>query len=205
MQILRAADYRRMPWKNGGGETREVLVSPAGAALNEIDWRISLATIATDGPFSTFDGIQRTLCVIRGAGIHLTVDDAAPQLLLENSEPHTFAGESTTSATLVDGTIVDLNVMTRRDTFRHSVRRLSCNGRLQLAPAASTVIVFCQRGELLIASNGTTHSLQPEDCAVFDSNTSIDLNAPEPSELILIELTPTAPQASRNDRTAAGP
>jgi uncharacterized protein len=198
MQILRAADYRRMPWKNGGGETREVLISPTGAALNEIDWRISLATIATDGPFSTFDGIQRTLCVIRGAGIRLTVDDAAPQLLLENSEPHTFAGESKTIATLVDGTIVDLNVMTRRDTFRHSVRRLSCNGRLQLAPAASTVIVFCQRGELLIASNGTTGRLQPEDCAVFDSNTPIDLDAPAPSELILIELTPTAPQASRN-------
>ncbi len=77
MRILRAADYRRMPWKNGGGETREVLVSPAGAALNEIDWRISLATIATDGPFSTFDGIQRTLSVIHGAGIHLTVDGAA--------------------------------------------------------------------------------------------------------------------------------
>jgi environmental stress-induced protein Ves len=185
MRVLRASDYRRMPWKNGGGETREVLVSPAGAPLNEIDWRISLATIASDGPFSVFAGIERTLSVIRGAGIRLTVDDAPSKLLLVDSDPYTFAGESTTSATLVDGTIVDLNVMTRRDTFRHSVRRLSCTGQLRLGASASSTILFCQRGEVLVASE----RLGPEDCAVFDGDTaSIDLNAIVPSELILIEL-----------------
>ena len=26
--ILRAKDYRRMPWKNGGGETVEIAVFP---------------------------------------------------------------------------------------------------------------------------------------------------------------------------------
>jgi environmental stress-induced protein Ves len=187
MRILRATDYRRMPWKNGGGETREVLVSPAGAALKEIDWRISLATIASDGPFSTFEGIERTLSVIRGAGIHLTVDDALPVLLRDDSEPHTFAGESQTSATLVDGTIVDLNVMTRRDTFRHSVRRLSCDGHLRLEPAATITIVFCQRGQLELGSNGR---LEPEDCAIFEGTAAaIELSSTEPTDLIAIELT----------------
>ncbi|WP_161813784.1 HutD family protein [Steroidobacter agaridevorans] len=32
MRPLRAAGYRRLPWKNGGGETRAILVSPPGAA-----------------------------------------------------------------------------------------------------------------------------------------------------------------------------
>jgi environmental stress-induced protein Ves len=197
MRILRAADYRRMPWKNGGGETREILVSPPGAPLNELDWRISLATIASDGPFSFFAGIDRTLSIIQGAGIRLFVDDKAPELLLDNSDPYTFAGESTTSATLVDSTIVDLNVMTRRSTYRHSVRRLSCDGRLQLQISADTAIVFCQRGEVLCASNGTSDRLQAEDCAVFDGDTaSIELSAAAPSELIVIELirSSTAPR-----------
>lgn len=197
MRILRAGDYRRMPWKNGGGETREVLVSPPGAPLHELDWRISLATIASDGPFSFFAGIERTLCVIRGAGIHLTIDNASPKLLLDNSDPRTFAGESTTSATLVGGTIVDLNVMTRRSTFRHSVRRLSCDGRLHLQVSADTVIVFCQRGEVLCTSNGRSDRLQTEDCAVFDGDTgSLDLSAAAPAELIVIELirSSTAPR-----------
>ena len=39
MRILRGADYKRMPWKNGGGETVEIAVSPEGAALSDFDWR----------------------------------------------------------------------------------------------------------------------------------------------------------------------
>ncbi|MDP1908248.1 MAG: HutD family protein, partial [Hyphomicrobium sp.] len=43
MRILRAKDYRRMPWKNGGGETTEIAISPEGAALDSFDWRVSMA------------------------------------------------------------------------------------------------------------------------------------------------------------------
>ena len=61
MRILRAPDYRVMPWKNGGGTTTEVAVSPEGAGLDHFDWRISMARVEQDGPFSTFPGIDRTL------------------------------------------------------------------------------------------------------------------------------------------------
>ena len=50
MKILRSNDYRRMPWKNGGGETVEIAVSPERAPLSDFDWRISMAT-ATSPPF----------------------------------------------------------------------------------------------------------------------------------------------------------
>jgi environmental stress-induced protein Ves len=42
-----------MPWKNGGGVTRELLAWPGGG-----DWqvRISVAEIEADGPFSSFPG-----------------------------------------------------------------------------------------------------------------------------------------------------
>ena len=33
------------PWKNGGGTTREVAVSPEGAGLDDFAWRISLAAL----------------------------------------------------------------------------------------------------------------------------------------------------------------
>ena len=55
MRILRAADYRRMPWKNGSGETVEVAVFPPGASIDDFDWRISIATVAAEnGAFSLF-------------------------------------------------------------------------------------------------------------------------------------------------------
>lgn len=192
MRILRASEYRRMPWKNGGGETREILVSPSGATLDSLDWRVSLATVASDGPFSVFHGIDRTLCVIDGAGIRLQVQvgTAAATTLLDSSAPFSFDGEATTSSTLVNGAIVDLNVMTRRGRWRHAVKRLTCEGSLQLAVNADLVIVFCQRGKLLCTA-GESVTLTSEDCAVIDGNSpNISLRAVEPAEVLVIELNP---------------
>ena len=49
------------PWKNGGGETAEIAVSPAGAGFDDFDWRISTAIVAQSGPFSGFPGVDRVL------------------------------------------------------------------------------------------------------------------------------------------------
>ena len=43
LQVLRAADHRRMPWKNGRGETTEIAIWPPTAGLDGFDWRISMA------------------------------------------------------------------------------------------------------------------------------------------------------------------
>ena len=60
-RLLRNSDHRRMPWKNGGGETVEVIVHPEGASLSDFGWRVSMASVASDGPFSVFPDIDRTL------------------------------------------------------------------------------------------------------------------------------------------------
>ena len=73
MRIIRAADCRRMPWKNGRGETVEIAISPDGAGIDDFDWRLSMARVETDGPFSLFAGIDRTLAVLEGEGIFLNV------------------------------------------------------------------------------------------------------------------------------------
>lgn len=185
MRILRSADYRRMPWKNGGGETREIAVSPAGATLETLDWRVSLATVAENGPFSVFKGVRRTLCVIRGAGIQLQVGDRAPTALYSSSEPCTFDGEATTSARLIDGPIEDLNVMSRRGRYSHRVERLVLNEAADLGTSAQTLIVYCQRGELLCASG----HLHPDDCAMFDEPAKpVHLVATQPTEIIVVEF-----------------
>jgi uncharacterized protein len=189
MQILRAADYRRMPWKNGGGETREILVVPPGAALDSFDWRVSLATVGCDGPFSAFAGVQRTLCVIRGAGIRLHVTDAPPRTLLESSEPFAFDGAASTSASLLDGPIVDLNVMSRQGRFQHRVKRCRFTDTLQVAASAHTTLVFCQRARLQCFFGSRSDHLEPEDCARFDGGSGLlSLHATEPAEVLIIEL-----------------
>ncbi len=148
--LLRSNDHRRMPWKNGGGETVEITVSPDGAGLADFDWRVSMATVATDGPFSVFPGIDRTLSILDGEGMTLFIKGRAPKRLTQASEPLSFVADAPTSATLIDGTITDLNVMTRRGRFTHSVRRVSVDGNSEVALGDGTTLVLCHRGNAKI-------------------------------------------------------
>ena len=40
LKVLRAVDYPRMPWKNGGGSTEEI-TRDAGTGLDGFGWRLS--------------------------------------------------------------------------------------------------------------------------------------------------------------------
>ncbi|MBB4278636.1 HutD/Ves family protein [Rhizobium mongolense] len=147
MQILRAANHRRMPWKNGGGETVEVAVSPQGATLGDFDWRISMATVAFDGPFSIFPGIDRTLSILSGSGMTLEIDGHAPVDLAQQSPPFAFAADIAVTAQLMAGPITDLNVMTRRDAFMHEVERLRIERSWSGSLPAAISLVLCHEGE----------------------------------------------------------
>ncbi|TCS13596.1 HutD family protein [Caulobacter sp. BK020] len=115
MRVLRAADRVATPWKNGGGVTREVLAWPPGARLDGFDWRVSLADVATDGPFSAFPGVDRVLTVIAGDGLVLEIDGRP--MRLERFAPLAFPGEAAIMARLASGPIRDLNVMVRRGAW----------------------------------------------------------------------------------------
>jgi environmental stress-induced protein Ves len=116
-RLLTPADYRRMPWKNGGGRTTEIAAHPAGAGLDAFAWRVSLAEVARDGPFSAFPGVERTLVLLDGAGMRLAGDGVAVDLCARY-EPFAFAGEVALACTLVDGPVRDFNLMIRRGAAR---------------------------------------------------------------------------------------
>ena len=163
MKLLRASDHKRMPWKNGGGETVEIAVSPEGAGLADFDWRVSMATVATDGPFSIFPGIDRTLSILDGEGMTLFIKGRAPERLTQASEPLPFAADAPTSATLIEGTITDLNVMTRRGRFTHSVPRVLVDGHSEVAFETGTNLILCHRGHVEVDGN----ALDAGDCLLI--------------------------------------
>lgn len=166
MQILRAENYRRMPWKNGGGETAEIAVFPPDAPLDAFDWRISKATVACDGDFSLFQGVDRTLTILSGAGMILTVDGQPEVTLTRKSDPLAFRADVATSAVLVDGTVIDLNVMTRRGRLRHSVHRLSLPLDLPSSPFLRAL--FCTEGKMVLEWSGGATTLQTWDCLLLE-------------------------------------
>jgi len=150
MRLLQAAAYRRMTWKNGAGETAEIAVFPEAAGLEDFGWRVSMATVASDGPFSAFPGVDRTLSVLQGEGIALKVEGREEVLLTTGSPPHGFAAEAATSARLIGGPIVDLNVMTRRGRFDHRITRHDIEGQATLTTGSQQTMLFCAGGGLRV-------------------------------------------------------
>jgi hypothetical protein len=111
MILLQTSSAVPVPWKNGGGVTRELLRLPADGGD---DWtlRISVADIAADGPFSPFPGVTRWFAVLEGAGVRL----AFPERTLDvrrGDAPLRFDGADGPGCTLLDGATRDLNVMVR--------------------------------------------------------------------------------------------
>ena len=168
IRILKADEYRRMPWRNGRGETAEVAIGPAGATLNDFDWRVSMARIDADGPFSIFPETDRTLTVLRGDGLHLSIAGSASVELTCDSEPLAFPGDVAADATLLGGTVTDLNVMTHRGRLKHSVRRLRIAGSVELALEAPLALLVCAEGAVHVEVNAHTVELATLDTLILE-------------------------------------
>ncbi len=69
MKILRRAQYRAIPWKNGRGTAHRIAVSPARAGYDTLDWHVSRPEIAAAGPFSRYPGLDRQFMLIGGSGL----------------------------------------------------------------------------------------------------------------------------------------
>jgi environmental stress-induced protein Ves len=172
MRHLKAGDYLRTPWKNGGGETVQLAVHPAGAGLDDFAWRISMATIDRDGPFSLFAGVDRSLSLIDGAGVVLDIDGERHRLE-PGSAPISFAGGAGVMARLVAGPVTDFNVMTRRGVAGHSLAVMregeshaAATGFAAIFAAGAARIVAGEKrfelaqGELLVLDPGVSGVLE---------------------------------------------
>ncbi|WP_409186228.1 HutD family protein [Amycolatopsis sp. VS8301801F10] len=129
--MLIPSEVTPVPWRNGAGTTRELAADtdPAG----EPRWRISVADLLEDAPFSAFPGIDRLFTAL--GPLRLTVNGTSTDL--ERGDQIRFAGEDTVSVTLAQPTRA-LNVMTRRGQYRAEVVLRSPSGKSP-ATAAATV------------------------------------------------------------------
>lgn len=111
MQIISPQDYVAMPWRDGGGVTHEVYKDDT-----PFSWRLSLADVVADGPFSHFAGLARVLTVIEGAGMVLHTPDGP--LAADTFVPVSFSGETPVRATLNAGPIRDYNLIYNPQRWR---------------------------------------------------------------------------------------
>ncbi len=143
-RIIPPADFVTTPWKNGGGITHEI----AQGGGPPWHWRLSIAEVATDGPFSRFEGLSRVLTVIEGNGLDLLAPTGT--LRAAPLQPLAFSGDLPVDSRMVDGPIRDLNVI-------HDPRHVAADvtvidGAATVEPEAEALIAFlCLAGEVTVA------------------------------------------------------
>ncbi|HSX61158.1 MAG TPA: HutD family protein [Tahibacter sp.] len=148
LRVLRAHDYRRMAWKNGGGITTEIARRGDGDAF---DWRVSVAEIAQDGDFSIFPDVDRELMLLDGGGVELAIGSDEPVALTRRYQKHAFPGEAPVSCRLIDGPTRDFNLMVRRGHYAAELIARPIVGAQLLFPAAGTTwLVFVANGHVLV-------------------------------------------------------
>jgi uncharacterized protein len=151
--LIRGADLLAVPWKNGGGVTREIAAYPYGAEFDTFVWRVSLADVAQPGPFSAFAGIDRTLVLLSGAGMRLDEAQGRTHALEHPYDIARFAGETAIDARLVDGATRDFNLMVRRGVATGDIA--VWRGGDTYAVTADTVLLFCATGPVDVTIAGT--------------------------------------------------
>jgi environmental stress-induced protein Ves len=156
--------------------------------MEDFLWRASIAEISADGPFSPFVGVDRTIVLLRGDGVHLKSKDGTVNHRLDTPlEPLAFAGESDISASLIGGASSDFNVMTRRGSATAEVRIVRAIEQLAASRAG---VLFAARGTWSARLGGATYSLPENGGAWWDDEFLASDLVPErePAALIAVRI-----------------
>jgi environmental stress-induced protein Ves len=211
VRVLRFADYPIVPWRNGRGITREIAASavpmastnrdPDGAALPDLPpptpaWRLSMATVDDEVPFSSFPGLRRMLGIVDGEGIELTVDGRMSSLRLgETFGP--FAGEAPAAARSLGSETLDLGLIFDPARTRADMKAVGA-GEHDLVGLIWFVVSLVDGLELSL--NGTPGAtLAHRDTAALDLRTApiarLSLSAPDVAHSPPVAVPASAPLA----------
>lgn len=186
--LIPFAGLSPVPWKNGGGSTTEIAIAPLDAGFDDFEWRVSLATIAADGPFSQFPGVDRTLVLVEGHGVTLDFDDGERVLVCEDEPLAAFPGETRVDAKLNRGATTDFNVMTRRARCHHEFGRRVLAGTSTFAPRGDITVLFLAQGDsLTVANDAERIGMVRFDALVFDGDALWTLEAVQ-AEIFIVDI-----------------
>jgi environmental stress-induced protein Ves len=178
MRHLTPAQYKRTAWKNGGGTTTELAIGPENATLSDFLWRVSIAEVVADGPFSLFSGCDRTIMLIEGSGVTLDAGEYGSIALVEPLQAKSFSGDWPVIGRLISGPVRDFNLIVRRDAMRGSLRAVLFNSGYQ---------VKCQAGATLICHilKENTDKARQGDTLITDRDLTLQPAGHQPVTAIL--------------------
>jgi len=191
MRLVRLSDLPEVPWRNDGGVTCEIAAWRDPAVHPDFLWRVSMATVSTAGAFSHFADTDRTIAVLDGDGLVLRIGEAE-HVLRPSTPPLAFPGEAAVEADVLGEATSDLNAMTRRGLFTHTMRRLVVERTHEfIAEADATILVALDA--VTIAASGESHIADRFD-ALLDISRGTSLTVTTSAgraELLAVEISRT--------------
>lgn len=142
-------DYRRTPWKNGGGVTTDI------AQDGEI-WRFSRTPIAAPGPFSDYAGFDRMQVLVAGRGLVLETPDGEIDVRAP-FKPVRFPGELAIASRLEAGPVEVLNLLGDRARVGLDLAVLDAGVSRHLGPGLH--IAYCPDGSAVVQLEKERHAL----------------------------------------------
>ncbi len=185
--LIPANEYRRERWKNGLGWTREIYRHPAGS--EDWDWRLSIAEVDKDGPFSAFPGVDRELVLLSGEGMCLHFEDGEQVELLPPHDRVRFAGERALGAELISGPTQDFNLMWKRDRVEASLLHRPLVGpMLFFADAGVHWVVYVLSGRAHFKDQPAAQILEQGDTALIDASGKGRMLIEGGGEVLLVQI-----------------
>lgn len=105
------ADISAVPWRNGHGYTK---VISEGRTDSGLQWRLSVADLIQDAPFSIFPGWRRSFALLGQASLTLSEKNGNWNHLVKGSaQPFHFSGDDSVKCSGIDAPVQALNLMVR--------------------------------------------------------------------------------------------
>jgi len=166
MALQKFADHLRAPWPNGRGTSYEIASQTPGVA--GWTWRVAIAPVTEDCDFSHFANVHRQLLIISGGEMILNV--GGETVVCKPGEVAEFAGDVATTAKLVDGPIVDLNLMTVRGKASGVMTQITTPG---LFASCDMIVAVSQTAEINV--DGKSLMMHHQDAYLDANNCKIHL------------------------------
>lgn len=184
---FRVGDHAPVPWANNGGMTREIASGKVvQSALDAWDWRLSLASIDKNGPFSALPGVNRTSVLVDGA-----LDLISGSLTLMWDVPgasHQYDGETPFEACLRSPSARFFNVMVRKGQADSDLHVYHDDA--VLAPAnVGTRCLLVLTGRFRVKLPGSTIMLEAEEGLLWSHATAVLHVALDTPEGCLVDVS----------------
>jgi len=178
--IKEETDYNEMVWRNGKGKSIQVHIEPQNMTLQDpFDWRISSAVIGIAGPFSSFEGYQRTVIILKGNKLSLYHRQRPNETIhLDYFQPYGFDGGWDTDSeftipspqknTNLNTTTLppceethDFSVITKQNHYHHTCRIISFT-QSHMSELVNLDSI-CNRSHIIIYNYGTRINVEQEN------------------------------------------